>query len=261
MAAYFTVRGERYLPTSIAISRWSPTQVGGPAVCGLLARELEARRPSEEFVPARLTVDLFRPVVDEPLTLRSTVIRDGKRICVADAALVQGDEVRTRATVVFLRTGELPPGQVWQAHQELPVPPEDLPLSGSWPLFRSADGSWSHDFAEHQNAERKCIWQNPPRLVDGENATGFQRAAMLGDNTSMVCNWGSRGIGYINADMTLTLTRDPEGPALGLLAQDHIAAAGIAVGTAVLYDRNGALGTSVVSAVSNARRQVDLSGL
>lgn len=84
---------------------------------------------------------------------------------------------------------------------------------------------------------------------------------MPGGNTSMVCNWGSRGIGYINADMTLTLTRDPEGPALGLLAQNHIAAAGIAVGTAVLYDRNGALGTSVVSTVSNARRQVDLSGL
>lgn len=77
---------------------------------------------------------------------------------------------------------------------------------------------------------------------------------MLGDNMSMVCNRGSRGIGYINADMTLALTRDPEWAALRLPAQDHIAAADIAVGTVVLYDRTEAPSASVVTAVSDAGR-------
>ncbi len=34
----------------------------GPCVCGLFARELENRHAVENWVPSRLTVDLFKPV-------------------------------------------------------------------------------------------------------------------------------------------------------------------------------------------------------
>lgn len=260
MLAFFTREGEHYLPTRVAISSWSPTQVGGPAICGLLARELETRAPGAEFVPARLTVDMFSPVSDEPTTVRSTVVREGKRICVADAELVQRGEVRSRATVVYLRTGEEPPGELWQPDRDLPVPDiEDKPEGGAHPLFKSGDSEWTRDFASNQNADRKAIWQNMLPAVAGAPVTPFQRAAMAGDAASFMSNWGSAGIGYINSDMTLTLARLPIGPGIGVLAQDHVAAAGISVGTVGLYDRSGPLGTAVVTAVSNARRQVDMT--
>ncbi|WP_416565383.1 acyl-CoA thioesterase domain-containing protein [Nocardia testacea] len=257
--AFFTREGEQYLPTRIAMSSWSPTQVSGPAICGLLARELETRSPGAEFVPARVTVDLFRPVVDEPAVVRSAVVREGKRICVADAELLQRGEVRSRATVVYLRTGEVPAGDLWQPSHDFPVPETpDSSEAGAHPLFKSGDGAWTRDFAATQNAERKAIWQSMLPVVGGESVTPLQRAAMAGDAASLMCNWGTAGIGYINSDVTLTLARVPSGPGIGVLAQDQVAYAGVAVGTTTLYDRSGPLGTAVVTALSNVRRQVDM---
>ncbi|MEU1986014.1 acyl-CoA thioesterase domain-containing protein [Nocardia sp. NPDC019395] len=260
MLAFFTREGEQFLPTRVAISSWSPSQVSGPAICGLLARELETYSPGEEFVPARLTVDLFSPVTDEPATVRGTVVREGKRICVADAELLQRDAVRSRATVVFLRTGDVPAGELWQPGRELPVPDTaDISEIGAHPLFKSGDGDWTRDFGSSQNAERKAIWQNMLPVVAGEPVTPFQRAGMAGDAASFMSHWGSAGIGYINSDVTVTLARLPIGPGVGVLAQDQVAAGGISIGTVSLYDRSGPLGTAVVTAVSNVRRQVDMS--
>ena len=260
MIAFYTRNGAQYLPTRIAMSSWSPTQVGGPAVCGLLARELEGCCPGQDFVPARMTVDLFRPVTDAPAAVRGSIAREGKRICVADAQLVQGDEVHARASVVYLRTGDVPEGRLWQPARDYPVPDTpEAPEGGEPPLFQDGAGGWTRDFAASQHAERKVIWQNMLPVVAGEQVTPFQRAAMAGDAASLMCHWGTAGVGYINADMTLTLARLPEGRGVGVLAQDQVAAAGISVGTTTLYDRRGPLGTAVVTALSNTRRQVDMA--
>lgn len=98
-----------------------------------------------------------------------------------------------------------------------------------------------------------------PALVAGEPLSPFQHAALVGDTTNHVCHWGSAGAGYINTDMTLTLSRLPIGHEIGLRADNAIAAEGISIGTATLYDRRGPLGTCIVTTLSNARRQVDFA--
>nr|WP_309231906.1 hypothetical protein [Nocardia sp. SYP-A9097] len=103
------------------------------------------------------------------------------------------------------------------------------------------------------------VWHNLPALVEGERITAFQRAAFIGDATNLVCNWGTEGVGYINSDVTVTLSRLPEGHEVGLLARDQMSAEGISVGTAVMYDRIGPVGTCVVTGISNVRRQVDMA--
>lgn len=70
-------------------------------------------------------------------------------------------------------------------------------------------------------------------------------------------NWGTAGVGFINTDLTLVFSRLPEGPEIGIEADNHISADGISVGSATLFDRRGAVGTCVVSALANVRRQVD----
>ncbi|MEV5647151.1 acyl-CoA thioesterase domain-containing protein [Nocardia sp. NPDC052254] len=260
MVAFFRREESGFVASELAVSRWSPDQVAGPAICGLLARQLETHCPETGFIPARLTADLFRPVRDEPLTVHSAVVRDGTRVRVADAWIEQQGEIRVRASVMYLAVAQQPPGRVWQADAPLPIP--DIRLdepTGQPPLFKCGDGEWSGDFAAAQNGERKSVWQNLPALVAGEPISPFQRAAFLGDTTNLVCNWGTAGVGYINSDMTLTLTRLPIGHELGLHAQDHISSDGIAVGTATLYDRQGRLGTCIVTGVANARRQVDMA--
>lgn len=75
----------------------------------------------------------------------------------------------------------------------------------------------------------------------------------------MMTNWGSEGIGFINTDLTLALARPAIGPEIGLEADSHISADGIAVGSATLFDRSGSFGTCMVTALSNADRQVDFA--
>ncbi|MFC9790743.1 hypothetical protein [Rhodococcus sp. NPDC127528] len=82
---------------------------------------------------------------------------------------------------------------------------------------------------------------------------------MLGDATNHVCHGGSQGAGYINTDVTVTLSRLPLGYELGLRADSTVASDGISIGTATLYDRSGPIGTCVVTTLSNARRQIDFT--
>lgn len=84
-------------------------------------------------------------------------------------------------------------------------------------------------------------------------------AAIVGEAASLVTNWGSAGVGFINADLTLTLARMPVGTDLGIETDNHLSAEGVATGSAVLYDREGPVGMCVVTAVSNAARQIDLA--
>ncbi|WP_375154215.1 hypothetical protein [Rhodococcus opacus] len=72
--------------------------------------------------------------------------------------------------------------------------------------------------------------------------------------TNLVTNMGTEGIGYINGDVTLALTRLPEGIELGLEADSHRACDGVAVGSATMFDRDGPLGICTVSAIENDRR-------
>ncbi|GGK39339.1 acyl-CoA thioesterase domain-containing protein [Nocardia camponoti] len=261
---FFTTEGGRFLPSALSISRWSDNQLNGVAVCGLLAMEAEKHCPAQGFVPARFTVDLFRPVINAPISVHSGVIRAGNRIKVADSWLVQEGEMRARATVTFLATTEDAPGEVWRPAEELPIPaprPEFADAVAAPPLLKCGDGEWLSDYATARNAERKVSWHHLPPLVAGLPFTPFQRAAATGDITNLVTNWGSAGVGYINADMTLTLARLPIGPELGLMALDQVSAEGVAVSTATLFDRAGRLGTCVISSVANARRQVHVGRL
>ncbi|WP_281197664.1 thioesterase family protein [Nocardia pseudovaccinii] len=251
-------------PLPFAASAWSPDMINGPAICGLLAQALEREHGRDGFVPARLTVDLFRPTRRQPVQVVTESVRDGRRIRVADAALMQDGVDVARATAVFLKKSVQPPGELW-TRQDQPAPPPveispptDLPRAPMWGSDAHADG-WSTRIGEHQNGSRKRTWQVPMSLIEGQTPSAFVGATIIGEGTSMMTNWGSAGIGFINTDLTLALARPAVGTEIGLEADMHISAEGVAVGTATLFDRHGSFGTCVVTALSNAERQVDFS--
>lgn len=263
--AFFRLDGEHLVPLDLARSMWRDDQMHGLAVSGALARAIEARavvagRP--ELMPARYTVDLFRAATMEPCELRTSVVREGPRLCLVDATLLQGGEPVARASAVLLRRSQVPSGRVWSP-DDVPEPPpleiapdDDVPHI---PFFHS-DAGWSQHFGEHQNASRKQTWQTGLPIVVGEAPSGFVSAASIADATSLVTNWGTEGVQYINTDITLSLARPPAGIQIGLLATDHHASEGISVGSATVYDREGAFGVATVTALANSRRTVDLSG-
>ncbi|MFC9995051.1 thioesterase family protein [Nocardia sp. NPDC127526] len=266
MPAYFDVVDGGFEPTATAASQWSSEQVVGPALCGLMARQLELEHATEGFVPVRLTVDMFSAARFRRTATPTLRVRDGNRIRVADVTVVQDGTVAARASAVLLRPAEQPPGQLWRRDRE-PQPPSPE-VAPPWtelrpPLFDS-DGSaegWSLRPTDHDNSSRKRTWQNPIRVVTGEELSPFVRAALVGEATSMMTNWGDAGIGFINTDMTLALARMPEGPEIGVEADSHLSEHGIAVGVATLFDRRGSFASAMVTSVSNAGRQISSAQL
>lgn len=262
--SFFAAEGEGYRPLPASASRWSADMVTGPAVCGIVARGLEAVGAADGFRPARLTVDLFRPVRAELLTVEARLVREGNRIRVADADVVQGGIAVARASLVLLRTSTAPAGEVWTEARQL-AGPSDADRAGAdghvAPWFGSGDDgpNWTPSMEGHQGPGRKRMWTRMPQVVAGEEASPFVRAAMTGETTSLMTNWGSEGVGYINADVTLSLARLPDGDEIGLEADGHISADGIAVGSATLYDPHGPIGSSIVTALANAQRQVQVA--
>ena len=264
--AFFTRAGDDLVPTPLACSMWSDDQMHGVALSGALARAAERRLTETgrtDLRPARWVVDLFKQARMQPCSFTTEVVREGSRICLVDVTLLQGETRVARATATFLKPSESAPGDVWQP-DERPVPPpvEVAPETDEprVPFLRSSAG-WSQDFTQHQNADRKASWSSAIPVVPDEPLSPFQAVAAAADGASMVTNWGTRGVEYINTDIALTLAREPVGVEIGLLATDRVEHDGIASGTTAVYDRAGALGTVTVAALANARRTVDMGGV
>jgi Thioesterase-like superfamily len=242
----------RFVPTEMARGGWGPS-VSGHVVGGFLGWALERAVDDPEFQPARLTVDLPRPTVLEPIEVRTVVLQDRRRLRLVEAALIQrGNEV-ARASVLFVRRGPQPDGHAWTPPVQMPPLPtdEDRP-----PTFFIRTYGWG---AEVQNPDadwtetsgHKYTWVEETRpLVGGEPLTAFTRAAMAADITAAIANWGDRGLEFINVDYTLTLARLPEGPQLGLASLTHHSHDGVASGSATLVDHQGPIGTAVSVAVA-----------
>lgn len=266
--AYFETAGpdNAYSPLPIAEGMWGRGQMHGVAISGLMARALERHVDSigrGDLVPARYHVDLFAKAAMTESSVEVRVVREGPRIVMADVSFVQEGRLVARAGSVFLKTGEEPSGRVWSAPDEVRAQPPSLdvcPESSELrlPFFASAK-PWSDAFGDHQNDGRHAAWQTPVPVVAGEAMTPFQAAAAIADCTNMVTNWGEAGVEYINTDISMALCRRPVGLEIGLRAIDRVAADGVAVGTAELFDRAGTLGTTTVTALANARRTVDLA--
>ncbi|HEY0905466.1 MAG TPA: acyl-CoA thioesterase domain-containing protein [Marmoricola sp.] len=263
--ALFRADGDLLVPQDIARSLWREDQMHGVATSGALARELErsvAEIGRDDLRPARYTVDLFRAPRMSACRVRSSVVREGKRLCLVDAVLEQDGVAVARAGAIFLAPSEDPSGAVWSSDRVPTPPPLELAAVSEEPrvpMFSSDAVGWSQVFAEHQNSSRKQTWQTALPIVLGEKPSPFQSVAGVADSTSMVMNWGDAGVEFINTDINLSLSRLPVSMEIGLSARERFAHDGIAVGTAVVFDRHGPIGTSTVTSLANARRVVDFT--
>lgn len=264
-----TEDGERLVPLDLSRSSWNEAQAHGVAVSGALARGAQqALRAAgrTDLRVAKWSVDLFRPVLMAPCEVRATLVRESARLALIDVVLLQDGEARARASALHLLPSETPSGPIWTAspepagREDLPEPPplELAPVTDAphVPFFRS-EGGWSQRFGEHQNAARHAEWTTTPRVVAGEPSHPFLAAACVADAANLVTNWGAEGVGHINADLTMTLVREPVGVSLGVVVRDRLESDGIVVGTTTIFDRAGVLGTVVLTAMANTRRRID----
>jgi hypothetical protein len=251
---FFTTDRDAFIPTKVANGPWDPNSLHGRVIIGLLAFVIEQRHGSNDFVPARLTVDMFRLPSMAPIEVTTKLVRDGLRIRVVEAEFFSGGTRMARASCQLLRKTENPQGQVWSPpNWEVPLPvdiaaPTDprLSLNGKW-TTRPITGAMG-------TVGPRQLWMSEVRdLVEGAPLTPFVRVAVAADFASPFANAGDQGLGYINSDVTLYLHRLPVKEWIGFEVVNHHATDGVAIGECFLYDQQGPIGTATVAALAQRK--------
>jgi hypothetical protein len=251
---FFTIEGTHYVPTAAARGPWNPKSLHGRVIAGLLGAEIERLHGSPDFLPARLTVDMYRLPDLSPVEVTTTVVRAGNRIKVIDAEFISGGVSAGRATCQLLKRTENPTGTVWKPESWDAPAPDDIPpptdgrsgMGGMWAMRRIAG-----DFG---TVGRKRTWMSEVRaLVAGRALTPFVRVAVAADFASPFANAGDAGLEFINSDVTVYLHREPVTPWVGFEVVNHGATDGVAVGECFLYDEAGPIGSASCAALAQRR--------
>jgi Thioesterase-like superfamily len=251
---FFSPDGDAFIPNPVANGPWDPKSLHGRVIIGLLASVIEQRHGGNDFVPARLTVDMFRLPGFAPIEVTSRLVRNGMRIRVVEADFFSGGVSMARASCQLLRKTQNPGGKVWAppnwdvpAPSEIPPPTDPrLGMNGKW-TTRPIAGAMG-------TVGARRLWMSEVRdLVEGTPLTPFVRVAVAADFASPFANAGERGLGYINSDVTLYLHRLPATPWIGFDVVNHHASDGIAIGECWLYDERGPIGTSTVAALAQRK--------
>ena len=104
-----------------------------------------------------------------------------------------------------------------------------------------------------------AVYHRTLAVVSGSPPSPFVRAAVAAESTSLVTNMGTAGIGYINGDLTVALSRLPIGDYVGVQADSHWCSEGVSVGGATLFDDRGPFGIGMVTAIANPAAQIDFT--
>lgn len=248
--ALFEPQGDgRFHPSTAAVGPWDPGALHGGPPSALLAGALE-RELAEfgTFVPARITVELLRPVPMAELTVATTIRRPGRKVCIADATLSVGDTVVMAATLQGIRSE--PVAHDWTT--DLVTPP--APATGTRHV---ADGP---PVFHNSAVEHRCVAGVPfgsdgpatdwirlllPVVADAV-PTPLQRvvaAADFGNGVSAL--WPFDEMLYINPDLSVFLYRLPVGEWVCLDAVTQVGPHGVAIAESVLFDETGPIGRSV----------------
>jgi hypothetical protein len=249
----FFVPSERgLLPSVKAVGPWASDMLHGRLLAGLAAWAIERDHGLAEFVPVRLTVDMFRNPPMEPAEVTTAMVRAGGRVRAMDAVVRIGGKDVAKASALFLRTGEDPVDDrvavspAWDA-----PPPDELTAEiidePGFDVLSPPDRGFGAP-------GRRQAWVRDRRpLVGGVALTPFVRSALAADYASPLANFGATGLDFINADLTLHLGRLPEGEWIGLETSHRVANDGVSIAVCALHDHRAPIGVSTVCAVRTAR--------
>ena len=255
------VAGGAWLPTDWSRGPWDPGALHGGPVAALLAGALEVAGDAAAagpMQPARLTVELLRPVPLSPLTLQAQVVRPGRKVQLIDASLRTADGTEV-ASARLLRVHDTPVVAPATPAPEAPPAPTDAfrPMENQIPYPAFHSHGVEHRFVRGSFAEAgpATDWIRLRVPVTPEaDPTPLQRvaaAADFGNGVSRVTDFGS--LLFINPDLTIHLHRRPAGEWVCLEAVTWMEGDGLALAESRLWDEQGPIGRSLQSLLIDDR--------
>jgi hypothetical protein len=257
MDAIFSVNGDRVVTSPNAAGPWDSSTQHGSAPAALVVWAAEAIPSPTPMQIARVTIDLMRPVPIAPLTLQSEVLRGGKKIQLCAVKLLADNVVVVQATVLKIKTQSLtlPPDVVDQP-VELPGPDQSRDEAAPLASCPFATGISMRAARGHFGVPGpSAIWYRVDRpLIEGSGVSKAMRAVVAAD----FCNGTSAALDFrewtfINADLTVSIARQPVGEWILLDAESLIGPDGAGLAIARLADQQGYFGRAVQSLVIERR--------
>ncbi len=244
---------ETYESTAMSNAGWYEEGQHGGAVAALVTGHVETRVPT--LVPmevARVSLELFRVVPLVPLTIRTHVIREGKKIQTVAAEVIDpSGTVLTLATVQRLRVTDLPvPDEARPDPTPFPGAEESAPTD----FWRLADKIMFHSHAIEFRAADGLLAEKGPAtiwtrikvpLVAGLPVTPAQRVALAGDFANGVAHKLDDDWVYMNSDLTVGIARYPVGEWVAISADSLYTDGGRGLTRATLWDATSQVGQSV----------------
>jgi hypothetical protein len=262
MTSIFTADGERYAPTEHARGPWDPRALHGGAPAALIASAFERVEPGSELAIARLSFEFLRPIPMAPLTLRTEIVRPGRRVQELAAELLAGDELVARASALRLRPVPDEAARDAAPADELGVA---MPaVAAAEPLRFTLDDSTDASFATAMEMRSfgdarapgpARVWMRLRHpLLPGQPPTALARVVATADfGNGVSAALPFERFLFINADLTLHLLRQPTGEWIGLDSRTRLIAGGTGLAESVLHDERGPLGRAFQTLVVQAR--------
>jgi acyl-Coa thioesterase superfamily protein/acyl-CoA thioesterase superfamily protein len=257
MKAIYRVDGTKVEVSPNAAGPWDPRMQHGSAPAALCVWAAEVIPAPVEMRIARVTVDLMRPVPLAALTLHTEVLRTGRKIQLCAVRLLADGVVVVAASVLKVRRRPMPlPSDIAELPVVLPGPdqsPEDPAQFSNSPFvtgmqLRAARGTFGVPGPG-------AIWYRVVRpLVEGFGVSQTMRAVVAAD----FCNGTSAALDFrqwifLNADLTVSMAREPVGEWVLLDAETWIGPEGTGLSMARLADERGYFGRAVESLVVEKR--------
>lgn len=238
-----------YQPTRATESPWSPdAQHGGPPTA-LLAHVIQARQHVHGMRIARITVEFLGAIPRVPLTVETSVLRDGRRIRLAEAALLaDGKPVALARAWQIATSGEGGIPAEGLASDPAPALPDAQPQSyfsefSHWGYGESMEWRWVR--GSYNSAGEAVVWARPRiPLVAGQPLDPLDRVLLVADSANGVSSALSpREWLFVPPGVNVTVHRYPEGEWVYLAATSTLSADGLGSTLGILGDASGALGS------------------
>ncbi|MDR2986203.1 MAG: thioesterase family protein [Nocardiopsaceae bacterium] len=262
-AFYEPAGSGNYLSTPATIGPWSrDAQHGGPP-SALAVTALEQHEPDERQRLGRVSIDILRPVPIGKLSVRTRMVRPGRKVALLEAIMeADGQEVLhargwrierpSRPVPEILdgtpapllpATGDGVPPQIFKRD------PDGYLASIEWRFLPSELDEYvvaglAGPAQSPRTAMTRAAWARPriPLLPD-EESSPMARTLLVADSGSGVgAALPANEFIFINVDVSVALPRDPAGDWLLLEAETVIGADGAGLATCRLSDLTGPCG-------------------
>ena len=244
--AFFTREGDRFLPTGLGPSFWDASKQGGAPICGLVAQVLDSIPAPVPMLPARLTIDIYGAVPMAPLTARTRLLREGRRIQLAELELGAEGRTYVRATMLRVRTQG-----VEDAREPLTRPFPSDPQG-----IRRVVAESIRIAGSDTEPGPGAMWMRVVTpMIAGDPMNALACVAAAADWGTTVSPPASLGEWtYANLDVSIHLSRMPRGDWMLLDATSEVAGNGTAMVTMRMGDTEGMFGTTHQSVFLNRQQ-------